>query len=322
MELSLLAVVLGFLLDLLIGDPHWLYHPIRLVGHLISSLEKLLRILFPKTEKGELTAGVFLLVLVSGITAGTVWMLLALAGLLHPYVRFALETIMCYQVLATRALKDETMKVYDALQEGDLERSRYAVSMVVGRDTAVLDDIGVTKAAVETVAENTSDGIIAPLLYLVIGGAPLGFFYKAVNTMDSMVGYKNEKYLYFGRAAARFDDVVNYIPARLSAMLMTAAAVFVGLDAANGRRIYLRDRYNHSSPNSAHTEAVAAGALHIQLAGNAYYFGKLYEKPTLGDPDRPVEYEDIPRVNRLLYSTAILALLVFTGLKGVLLWLI
>lgn len=322
MELSLLAVVLGFLLDLLIGDPHWLYHPIRLVGHLISSLEKLLRILFPKTEKGELTAGVFLLVLVSGITAGTVWMLLALAGLLHPYVRFALETIMCYQVLATRALKDETMKVYDALQEGDLERSRYAVSMVVGRDTAVLDDIGVTKAAVETVAENTSDGIIAPLLYLVIGGAPLGFFYKAVNTMDSMVGYKNEKYLYFGRAAARFDDVVNYIPARLSAMLMTAAAVFVGLDAANGWRIYLRDRYNHSSPNSAHTEAVAAGALHIQLAGNAYYFGKLYEKPTLGDPDRPVEYEDIPQVNRLLYSTAILALLVFTGLKGVILWLI
>lgn len=322
MELSLLAVVLGFLLDLLIGDPHWLYHPIRLVGHLISSLEKLLRILFPKTEKGELTAGVFLLVLVSGITAGTVWMLLALAGLLHPYVRFALETVMCYQVLATRALKDETMKVYDALQEGDLERSRYAVSMVVGRDTAVLDDIGVTKAAVETVAENTSDGIIAPLLYLVIGGAPLGFFYKAVNTMDSMVGYKNEKYLYFGRAAARFDDVVNYIPARLSAMLMTAAAVFVGLDAANGWRIYLRDRYNHSSPNSAHTEAVAAGALHIQLAGNAYYFGKLYEKPTLGDPDRPVEYEDIPRVNRLLYSTAILALLVFTGLKGVILWLI
>lgn len=140
--------------------------------------------------------------------------------------------------------------------------------------------------------------------------------------MDSMVGYKNEKYLYFGRAAARFDDVVNYIPARLSAMLMTAAAVFVGLDAANGWRIYLRDRYNHSSPNSAHTEAVAAGALHIQLAGNAYYFGKLYEKPTLGDPDRPVEYEDIPRVNRLLYSTAILALLVFTGLKGVILWLI
>jgi adenosylcobinamide-phosphate synthase len=212
--------------------------------------------------------------------------------------------------------------VYDALQEGDLEKSRYAVSMVVGRDTAVLDDIGVTKAAVETVAENTSDGIIAPLLYMVIGGAPLGFFYKAVNTMDSMVGYKNDQYLYFGRAAAKFDDVVNYIPARLSAVLMTAAAGICGMDVKNAWRIYKRDRYNHSSPNSAHTEAVTAGALHVQLAGNAYYFGKLYEKPTLGDADRPVEYEDIRRANQLLYGTAILALIVFSMVKGVILWIL
>lgn len=321
MELSILAVVLGFLLDLLIGDPHWLYHPIRLVGHLISALEKLLRRIFPKTARGEEAAGCLLLVLTAGITTFAAWGLLRLAGWLHPLAGFALETIMCCQLLATRALKDETMKVYDALQEGDLEKSRHAVSMVVGRDTTVLDEIGVTKAAVETVAENTSDGIIAPLLFLVIGGAPLGFFYKAVNTMDSMVGYKNDRYLYFGRAAARFDDVMNYIPARLSAVLMTAAAAPVGLDAANGWRIYLRDRYNHSSPNSAHTEAVTAGALHIQLAGNAYYFGKLYEKPTIGDPDRPVEYEDIPRANRLLYGTAVLALILFSLVKGVILWL-
>lgn len=322
MELSILAVVLGFLLDLLVGDPHWLYHPIRLVGHLISGLEKVIRRIFPKTEKGELTAGVFLLILTAGITTGIAAGLLLLAGSIHPYARFGLETIMCYQLLATKSLKDETMKVYDALQEGNLEKSRYAVSMVVGRDTAVLDDMGVTKAAVETVAENTSDGIIAPLLFMVIGGAPLGFFYKAVNTMDSMVGYKNEKYLYFGRAAAKFDDVVNYIPARLSAVLMTAAAFFCGMDGKNAWRIYKRDRYNHSSPNSAHTEAVTAGALHIQLAGNAYYFGKLYEKPTLGDPDRPVEYEDIKRANRLLYGTAILALILFSIIKGVILWAI
>lgn len=319
MELSILAVVLGFMLDLLIGDPHWLYHPIRLVGHLISGLEKLLRTIFPKSEKGELTAGVFLLILTAGITTAVSWGILFLAGCIHSYVRFVLETIMCYQLLATKCLKDETMKVYDALREGDLEKARYAVSMVVGRDTAVLDEIGVTKAAVETVAENTSDGIIAPLLFMVIGGAPLGFFYKAVNTMDSMVGYKNEKYLYFGRAAAKFDDVVNYVPARLSAVLMTFAAAFCKMDAKNAWKIYKRDRYNHSSPNSAHTEAVTAGALHIQLAGNAYYFGKLYEKPTLGDPDRPVEYEDIPRANRLLYGTAILALIVFSGMKGVIL---
>lgn len=319
MELSILAVALGFLLDLLIGDPHWLYHPIRLVGHLISSLEKLLRNIFPKNEKGELAAGVFLLILTAGITTAVSWGILFAAVCIHPYVRFALETIMCYQLLATKCLKDETMKVYDALQEGNLEKARYAVSMVVGRDTAVLDETGVTKAAVETVAENTSDGIIAPLLFMVIGGAPLGFFYKAVNTMDSMVGYKNEKYLYFGRAAAKFDDVVNYIPARLSAVLMTFAAAFCKMDAENAWKIYKRDRYNHSSPNSAHTEAVTAGALHIQLAGNAYYFGKLYEKPTLGDPDRPVEYEDIRRANRLLYGTAVLALLVFNGVKGAIL---
>ena len=322
MELSILAVVLGFVLDLLIGDPHWLYHPIRLVGALISALEKLLRGVFPKNKNGELAAGVFLLALTAGITTGCAWGLLYLAGRIHPWVRFALETVMCYQLLATKALKDETMKVYTALSRGDLKQARYAVSMVVGRDTEVLDETGVTKAAVETVAENASDGVIAPLLFLAIGGAPLGFFYKAVNTMDSMVGYKNDKYLYFGRAAARFDDVLNYIPARLSGALMSAAASFCGLDAGNAWKIFLRDRRNHSSPNSAHTEAAAAGALHIQLAGNAYYFGKLYEKPTIGDPDRPVEYEDIRRVNRLLYATAVLTLIVFMVVKGVVLWIV
>ena len=322
MELSILAVVLGFVLDLLIGDPHWLYHPIRLVGALISALEKLLRGVFPKNKNGELTAGVFLLALTAGITTGCAWGLLYLAGRIHPWVRFVLETVMCYQLLATKALKDETMKVYTALSQGDLKQARYAVSMVVGRDTEVLDETGVTKAAVETVAENASDGVIAPLLFLAIGGAPLGFFYKAVNTMDSMVGYKNDKYLHFGRAAARFDDVLNYIPARLSGALMSAAASFCGLDAGNAWKIFLRDRRNHSSPNSAHTEAAAAGALHIQLAGNAYYFGKLYEKPTIGDPDRPVEYEDIRRVNRLLYATAVLTLIVFMVVKGVVLWIV
>lgn len=320
MELSMLAVGFGFLLDLMIGDPHWLYHPIRLVGHLISGLEKLLRYLFPGTKKGELTAGILLLALTAGITAASAWGLLLLAGRVHPYIRFTLETVMCYQLLATRSLKDETMKVYHALKAGDVENARHAVSMVVGRDTAVLDDIGITKAAVETVAENTSDGIVAPLLFMIIGGAPLGYFYKAVNTMDSMVGYKNERYLYFGRAAAKFDDVLNYIPARLSAVLMICASGLLGMDAVSAWNVYMRDRFNHSSPNSAHTEAVTAGALHIQLAGNAYYFGKLYEKPTIGNADRPVEYGDIRRANRLLYGTAILALAVFLIMKGAILW--
>ncbi len=321
MELSMLAVGLGFILDLLIGDPHWLYHPIRLVGHLISTLETLLRKIFPKTEQGELIAGGFLLVLTAGITSGVAWGLLALAKSVHPYLRFLLETVMCYQLLATKALKDETMKVYQALKAKDLAGARDAVAMVVGRDTAVLDEIGVTKAAVETVAENTSDGIVAPLLFMVIGGAPFGYFYKAVNTMDSMVGYKNERYLYFGRAAAKFDDLVNYLPARISALLMIGASACLGMDAKHAWKIYKRDRYQHSSPNSAHTEAVTAGALHIQLAGNAYYFGTLYQKPTLGDEHRTVEYQDIKRANQLLYGTAVLALLVFLLVKGAIVWI-
>lgn len=322
MELSTLAAVLGFFLDLMLGDPHWLYHPVRLIGLLISGLEKLLRALFPKNARGELAAGVCLLILTAGTTFAAVCGLLHAAGLLHPYVRFALEVILSYQVLAVKSLRTETMRVYEALQEEDLEKARRAVSMVVGRDTAALDDIGVTKAAVETVAENTSDGVVAPLFYLLIGGAPLGFFYKAVNTMDSMVGYKNDRYLYFGRAAAKFDDVLNYFPARISAVLMSAAAALLKMDGAHAWSIWRRDRYNHSSPNSAQTEAACAGALHIRLAGDAYYFGKLYEKPTIGDDDRPVEYEDIRRANRLLYGTAALALILFTAVKGVVIWLI
>ena len=312
---TLAAVGLGYLIDLLIGDPHWLYHPIRIVGNLISLLEKWLRALFPKTEKGELTAGVFLVILTSGLTTAAAAGILYAGYLIHPAVKFGLEVLMCYQLLATSALRDESMKVYEKLKENDLEGSRYAVSMIVGRDTKNLDDIGVTKAAVETVAENTSDGILAPMLFMVIGGPVLGFFYKAVNTMDSMVGYKNEKYLYFGRAAAKFDDILNYIPARISAWMMIFSCLFSGLDAKEAYRIYKRDRYNHASPNSAQTEAVMAGALHIQLAGDAWYFGKLYKKKTIGDAVRAVEYEDIRRANRLLYVTSFFTILLFGALR-------
>ena len=203
------------------------------------------------------------------------------------------------------------MKVYDRLKNGTLDEARYAVSMIVGRDTQSLTEEGVTKAAVETVAENSSDGIIAPMFYMAIGGAWLMFLYKGINTMDSMLGYKNDKYLYFGRCAAKLDDVANFIPARISGWLMVAATVFVKMDTKNAAKIYRRDRRNHASPNSAQTEAAMAGALDVQLAGNAYYFGKLYEKPTIGDAIRPVEVEDIRRSNRLLYATAILGVVVF-----------
>lgn len=316
--LTLGALVLGFILDLLIGDPHFLYHPIRLVGNLISVTEKGLRKIFPKTEKGELTAGVFLVLIVTGISTAVPCLLLYGARRLNPWLYFAVQTVTCYQLLATRSLKDESMKVCDRLKAEDLPGARYAVSMIVGRDTQVLDETGVTKAAVETVAENTSDGIIAPMLFLAIGGAGLGYFYKSINTMDSMVGYKNEKYLYFGRAAAKLDDVVNFLPSRISALLMIAACTFTGLDRKNAFRIWKRDRFNHASPNSAQTEAVMAGALGVQLAGDAWYFGTLCKKKTIGDAIRPVEYEDIRRANRLLYGTAVLALVVFSFVR----WLV
>lgn len=288
-----LALILGFFIDLLAGDPRWLYHPVRIIGNGISFLEKILRRIFPGTERGERNAGLVLVVIVCTFAALIPFGILYLAYHMHVVFGIVLETFMCYQMLATKSLKDESMRVYEKLKKGDLKGARYAVSMIVGRDTENLTEEGVTKAAVETVAENTSDGIIAPLFYMAVGGPALMFLYKSINTMDSMVGYKNEKYLNFGRCAAKLDDVVNYIPARISAWLMIAAAYISGFDGKNAKKIYFRDRYNHASPNSAQTEAVMAGALDIRLAGNAVYFGKLYEKPTIGDAVRPVEYEDI-----------------------------
>lgn len=224
------------------------------------------------------------------------------------YAGVIAEAVMTWQILATKCLRVESMRVYDALRTDGVDAGRRAVSMIVGRDTSVLDAAGVTRAAVETIAENTSDGVIAPMLYTAIGGPVLGFVYKAVNTMDSMLGYKNDKYMYFGRFAARLDDVVNFIPARISAYLMIAAAFIGGrqFDGKNAYRIFKRDRFNHASPNSAQTESVCAGALRVQLAGDAVYFGKLVKKKYIGDGLREIEYEDIKRANRLMYITAFL----------------
>lgn len=310
-----LALILGFLIDLLLGDPRWLYHPVRIIGNGISLLEKILRRMFPKTPGGEKTAGFFLVLLICIGSGGVPFLLLYLAYHIHTVLGIALETFMCYQMLAVKSLKAESMRVYEALKKPDLPGARTAVSMIVGRDTQSLSAAGVTKAAVETIAENTSDGIIAPLFYMAIGGPALMFLYKGINTMDSMVGYKNEKYLHFGRYAAKLDDIANYIPARISAWLMILASFFAGFDWKNAKKIFLRDRYNHASPNSAQTEAVMAGALDIQLAGNAFYFGKLYEKPTIGDAVREVETEDIKRANRLLYASAALGTLFFVLIR-------
>ena len=317
MWLTLAALLTGYVLDLIFGDPRQIYHPIRIIGNLIAVLEKGIRKVFPKTSKGELAGGTMLVVLVVLICTAVPAALLGLAAWIHPVVYWLLASFWCWQILATKSLKTESMKVYAPLKEGDLPAARRAVALIVGRDTERLTEEGVAKAAVETVAENTSDGIVAPLIFLALGGPALGFFHKAVNTMDSMVGYKNERYLYFGRTAARLDDVLNFLPSRISAWLMILAAAILGMDGKNAKRIYLRDRKNHASPNSAQTEAVMAGALRVQLAGDAWYFGELYKKPTIGDPFRAVEPEDIVRANRLMYLTSALALAVCGILRAV-----
>ena len=303
------ALIAGFILDQLLGDPQIPFHPVRLIGNLIQRLERLFY-RWPHEEKRRLfLGGVLLAVTVCMVTALFVLGVLWVSRRISPILHFFMSVLFCYFFYAVKDLKTESMRVYDALKGGNLKEARTAVSMIVGRDTQRLSEAGVVRAAVETVAENTSDGIIAPLFYAALGGPVLAWVYKAVNTMDSMVGYKNETYLYFGRAAARLDDLVNYIPSRLSAVLMILASFFCRLDGKQAVKIYRRDRRKHASPNSAQTEAVCAGALGVQLAGDAWYFGVLHKKPVIGDDLRPVEPEDIPRANRLMFGTSVLGLL-------------
>lgn len=391
MPYHMAAFAAGFLLDLLLGDPYWMPHPIRLIGNLIGSLEKKWNTAEPRKA---LRNGRFLVIAVVGLTllsaaavmaigyllpvvitrfwgvslldvsmadagvsgSGVLDMRILDAGIsdagymyaetvspfkhlilsIAQYLGVVIEAVLTYYILATKCLKVESMKVYHALKENNVEKARFAVSMIVGRDTSVLDDIGIAKAAIETVAENTSDGIIAPMLYTALGGPILGFAYKSINTMDSMVGYKNDRYLNFGRCAAHLDDVVNFLPSRISAYLMMIGCGILSCLPRNRKkdpqgnklqennifsmkgayRIHKRDSRKHASPNSAQTESTCAGALGIQLAGPAVYFGEVHNKPFIGDADRPVEYEDIPRANQLLYATTFLCELICLGLMA------
>ena len=298
----LIAFVSGFILDLLFGDPHFMPHPVKVMGRLIGFLTKKLNNGSGRKAKG------FLMMLFLIVFSGDMsFLILFFAYDLNQYFGIVVEAVMTYQCLAIKQLRRESMLVYRELKKNDLTNGRKAVSMIVGRDTDKLDEEGVTKAAVETVAENTSDGIIAPMLFLAIGGPVLGMIYKAVNTMDSMVGYRNEEFGEFGFFPAKTDDVLNYLPARISAVFMiSACSTGRDFDAKNAYRIWKRDRRKHASPNSAQTEAVAAGALHVQLAGDASYFGEIHHKEFIGDPDRTPETEDIKRMNDLMYATAFL----------------
>ncbi len=308
-----IPIVLGFLFDCIIGDPYNIPHPIKLIGRLIAAYEKAVRKHFKNLRLG----GTLLALSVIAVSTALPLALLLVSYRIHILLGAAAESVLCCYMLAARCLCKESMKVCKAAKAGDTEEARKAVSMIVGRDTAVLDRDGIIRAAVETVAENTSDGVTAPLFYMGLGGAVGAFFYKSVNTMDSMIGYRDEKYADIGRFAAKLDDVLNYIPSRLTALLMSAAAPVVGLDGRNALRIWRRDRRKHASPNSAQTESACAGALHVRLAGDAWYFGKLHKKPYIGDDDRPIEAEDIRRANLLMYAASLLMLVISAAARCV-----
>lgn len=319
---SLIAVVIGAALDLLLGDPQVAWHPICLIGYLIAFLEKVTRKLFPKTKTGERAAGVLCAILVVTISTTIPAVILYATYTANFWLGVLVDAVLCYFVLAAKTLKKESMNVGHALETEGLEAGRKAVSRIVGRDTQNLTKTGVIKAAVETVAENYADGVAAPLLFLILAGGAGGFFYKSINTMDSMLGYKNEKYMNFGWFPAHLDDIANFIPARLAALFLILSAPLCGCDGKMAWKIFRRDRYKHASPNSAQTEAAAAGALHVQLAGDAWYFGELHKKPFIGDDIRPIEVSDIAKINRMMYTAAALALLVFGAVKAVLIWVI
>ncbi|MBQ4464374.1 MAG: cobalamin biosynthesis protein CobD [Oscillospiraceae bacterium] len=308
--IKILPILLGFLLDTIIGDPYRMPHPVRLMGSLIGSLDQ--KIQKRRTKRSGLLIVICVLCATLAAAGGVLW----LASVVSVWLRIAVESVLCYYMLAARCLCNESEKVRKFAENGDVEGARKAVSMIVGRDTAVLDEAGILRAAVETVAENTSDGVTAPLFYMALGGGLGACLYKAANTMDSMLGYKNEKHREIGFFPAKLDDVLNYIPSRLTALLMIAASFLCRYDAKNAWRIWRRDRRNHASPNSAQTEAVCAGALGLRLAGDAWYFGELHKKPYIGEDLRPIEPEDIRRANRLMYVTSLLMLALTCVVRG------
>lgn len=313
---SLYACLFGFMLDLVIGDPQWKLHPIRIIGKFIGVSEKFFRKRFPDSDQGKLIAGLCMTLTVAMMALLVPYLLLMLANQINPLVLFFLESIMCCFVFSTKALKTETMKIYKLLMSKKTEKSKEELSMIVGRDTKDLSEEGIIKATVETIAENTTDGVIAPMIFILIGGAPFAYFYKAVNTMDSMVGYKNDNYMFFGRYAAKLDDTLNYFPARFTANIMIfISCLLKSFDGENAKTIYKRDKLKHASPNAGHTEAVCAGALRIQLAGDASYFGVKIKKEFIGDPLEKIIPDHIVMANKLLYATAGMSIVVLSLLK-------
>lgn len=308
--MNVLSIYTGYILDLVIGDPYSFPHPVRYIGKLIKIIEKNIRKI-ARTPKALKISGFILWALTVGITYLITYLVVELSGF-NQVVYFIANSIIIYTTLATKCLKDEAIKIYNVLKTGDLEKSRIQLSYIVGRDTANLTKPEIIRATVETVAENTVDGIIAPMFYAFIGGAPLAMAYKAINTLDSTVGYKNDKYMDLGFTSAKIDDIANYIPARISVILMTIGSLILGYDYKKSFKISIRDRKNHKSPNCAFSEGAVAGALGVQLGGTNIYFGKEVYKPTIGDKNREIQTDDIVKTNRIMYATSITSMLIFT----------
>jgi adenosylcobinamide-phosphate synthase len=313
LEYQILAAII---LDIITGDPPWLPHPVRLIGRFASFLETPLRQIFANAR----TAGAMAVLIVLAVTGIITYTVIFGAGLLHPYAADAVSIALLYTTFAARDLSQHSLNVYRGLKAGNIEEARQKVSLLVGRDTDILDEAGIVRATVESVAENTVDGVTAPLFFAFLAG-PLGaMIYKAVNTLDSTFGYKNERYREFGWSSARLDDLANYIPARLTAMMIPVAAVILKLSPLNSLRILLRDGNKHPSPNSGLTEAAVAGALNVQLGGLNYYFGEPSMRPTMGDPVRDLRQNDILKTNALMFATMILATIIFLALRFSLHW--
>ncbi|WP_195941050.1 adenosylcobinamide-phosphate synthase CbiB [Romboutsia sp. 1001713B170131_170501_G6] len=308
--MNILSIYIGYIIDLIVGDPYSFPHPVRYIGKLIKKTESIIR-KKAKSDKDLKIGGFFLWLIVVGITYLVTYLIIKISSFI-PGGFLVANSILIYTTLATKCLKDEAVKIYNVLKTGDIERARIQVSYIVGRDTTQLNEGEIIRATVETVAENTVDGIIAPMFYAFIGGAPLAMAYKAVNTLDSTVGYKNDKYKDLGFASAKIDDIANFIPARISVLLMSIGSLLVGHNCKEALKIGIRDRKNHKSPNCAYAEGAVAGALGVQLGGTNVYFGKAVYKPTIGDKHREIEVEDIVRTNKIMYASSITSMIVFT----------
>ena len=301
-------LITAYILDLIIGDPYWLPHPVRTIGKIIEYLERILR-KNNQNQRAEKIKGIFLTVITVGLSYYIIYFLIYIAGIISPGLKFAFSSFFIFTALSTKNLGEEAFSVYRALKENNLELARERVSRIVGRDTKNLDENEIVRATVETVAENTVDGIISPLFYAVLGGAPLAMAYKAVNTLDSMVGYKNEKYLYFGWFSAKLDDLANYLPARISVLLIPVASLMLRQRSLAALKAIFRDGKKSPSPNAGIPEAGFAGALGIQLGGFNFYQGVKEYRPVLGKKLKRKSSKDILQAIRLSYTVSTLMLL-------------